>query len=256
MRHRHPSISWENLPRSKRNAQFIRIKNKVRLQAPWFGGLFATEDYVDGASWIDAWILSRKTPRFYNATLDSALSSYFGRCDELAEEAGNLLLPEDFRLFDQRWEKLPGGGSRLLPPPTSQIEAERRAFGGLTRFEWERQESDRLADSGDVFIKAFAELDFSYRFGVGLRATLPCDALGVAHIDAFAAQFLDRREPERFEIDVPISFPSSRRHQRRQANAVGENPADWAAPFGAARQERNELDACAAQAPARAPQSL
>jgi hypothetical protein len=238
---------WGDKSRRRRKAGFIRISNQIREQAPWLGGLFATDDYLHQAAWIDAWMTSRRRkPLLYNATFDSALSAYFSRCDELASEAALAKMPfsraED--LWVEQSHPLLGKIHALREAPPAQVDAQRRAFGGLTRFEWEDAESARLADSGDVWVLACSRLDPSYSFGVGLHATLPCDALSIEAVDAFAFDFFARAEPEFFELPTQFSYPNSRRGELRSANPLGAQLKDWAplANVGASRRERAELE--------------
>ena len=212
-----------------------------------------------GADSADAFLASEtRKPRIYNATLHSGLARYFSRCEKLAIAASLARLPlppistrsewdDQFGLWLSVWEE----------PSPKQIEDELRAFGGLTRSQWQRQEADRLANTGDVWVSPGWALDFNYDLGVGLVATLPCELLTVPDVHAFALDFFGRGEPDAFESPARLAWPGSARDRLEQSYKIARAPLrEWAPPFGLALRERQQLQAIAtahSNAPSMAP---
>jgi hypothetical protein len=228
---RPPKTQWSKRPRSEQKRAYIRLKNKLAEHSERLGGLFTTHDVVDGSSWADIYFVSRlHRHRIYNGTVDTALYAYFAECENQAWKRGEQLLGyEDFsigEIFAPRAD----GSFELAPDKPSVLEAERRAFGGLTRYEWIDVETDRLADSGDVYVLEGARLDFSYRYGVGLMGIVGSETLSVANIDAFVEEFLARGEATVDFYAVRQSFASKRRKEASSINAISSDPAEWAPP--------------------------
>lgn len=261
---------WGLRSRTVRKLAVIRLKNEIRANKPQLGGLFTTHDVIDLNSWADIEFLSRVDRlRLYNATIDTALYSYAGRCEELAWAHSEKILPLHERqpeMFKDLLVKDPATGHHTLADSKpAKIEREMRAFGGLRLYDWIEMEAARIADSGDVWVSPAARIDPSYRYGVGLMATVAHDALTIANLDAFVADFLSRGEKPYAIDSIKLSFPSSRLKESRSANAIGVDPKDWATPLerasaaqaALAREEREALEASSNPVPAaRKPRSL
>ena len=219
---------WGEHPRALRKLACIRLKNEIAAHAPFLGGAYTTHDVVVDASWADIYFLSNaRRGDLYNATVDTALYAYFTRCDELAGEASERALPYQHLGMRELFEKLPSGNYAMRDAPESHVEAERRAFDGLTRYQWIDKEAARLADSGDVWVHPRVEIDRSYSYGVGLMATLPTDILSISDLDRFVRDFWARGERPFAVESSPISYPSSRRSESRSSNAVEAHPSEW-----------------------------
>jgi hypothetical protein len=257
--------SWEHRTRAERKRCVIRIKNQIRSNTSQLGGLFTTHDVIDGNSWADIYFLStHHRMRIYNATIDTGLYAYAARCEDIAWKNSEKLLPpeeDEPESFKDLFVKEPGGNLYTLSEDKpSKIERERRALGGLRLYEWIDREKERLADAGDVFVSPSVRLDHSYRFGVGLMATLPAEFLSIQNLDQFVAEFRERGEKE-YRIDsIKLSYPSTRLKEASSVNAISLDPKEWASsmePTGAAqiamaREEREALSSAIADSTATA----
>lgn len=232
MPERYPSkTQWRDKSRSEQKRAYIRLKNKLCDHKDRLGGLFTTHDVVDGSSWADIYLVSRiHRNRIYNGTIDTALYAYFAECENQAWIRGEQKLAYENFSMKEAIVRGTDGSFALAPEKPSVLDAERRAFGGLTRYEWIDAETDRLADSGDIHVFEGARLDFSYCYGVGLMGIAAVDALSVAKIDAFVEEFLKRGETTQIFSPRKLSFPSSRRKEASSINAISSDPAEWAAP--------------------------
>lgn len=201
-RRRHPRakrIVWRQLARAQRKRRLIEVKNRIRNSAAYFRGLFHTSDSLSpGRGWIDLVFVSRKRPGdYYNVTLQTAFCEFSEALNDLAWEALDPALK--------------GHG------PTPQMAAamsEARA----------RLINEQAFSSHERF-----ELDFSYRAGIGLHATVNEPYLSPEAVERFVNAFLDGGEAQ-WRSDAPLSWPASALSDDMFVNPVGADPAeeDWA----------------------------
>lgn len=230
---RRAGARWEQRSRAARKRAFIGMKNKILAHAPQLGGMFTTSDVINNNSWADFYFLSKaRRVSFYNGTIDTALCRYFSLCEDQAWDNSERLLGFDPRegLVDLF---VPVAGTdyfTLATPKASTTEREKRAFGGLDRYDWMAQEQRRLAESGDIWVSPSVTLHFDYRFGLGLHAVVPDDVLSVSCIHDFVHDFLDRGEKPYELSSMRMSFPWSRKTDIHTCNSIELNPAVWANP--------------------------
>lgn len=236
---------WDKRSRAQRKRAAIRIKNDASRHRKHLGGLFTSHDVIDGSSWADIYFLSTlHRHRIYNCTIDTSLYAYFSTCEDKAWSNSELILPFEDEPVSDMFVKAENGLYSLAEPRPSRVAREKSAFGGLSRSDWIDKEKERLADSGEVFIHPKVELDFSYRYGVGLHATLPVEKLTVAVIDRFIEEFIASGETPYHRKDIALSFPSARSKEASSINALCDDPSQWAEgaeALGLSREEHDEL---------------
>lgn len=223
---------WMNRPRSQRKRALLSLRHRIAKEAPFLGGLFSTIDVLGaGVSWADISFLSQIRERgFYNVTIQTALYEFFELCE-------NRAIERSYQIYDNLLER------PLFNRRPEQIEREKAAFGGLTRHQWIDQEAARIAAEDDsVSVRAGAHLDFGYRHGVGLIATIDAPFIGIDEVERFIRDFRARGEIA-FRDGPPLRFDPSLSSQAHACNALAD-PSEWAGPTPAqqAARERELLD--------------
>ena len=164
----------------------FRVKRDILQAAPALGGLFYTHDYLHGKNgWIDCYFLGKNKFTFYNCALETARYAYKEAVSEAAWDAADELVHYDYDLIFRRTDK----------ESQRDTDASHSEFGGLTRFEWVKQEQRRLADTGRIQVFEKLSLHRNYRFGIGLHATIDVPYLTVDTINNFISQFLGDEKP-------------------------------------------------------------
>lgn len=224
--------NFEQRSRRVKKKMFIRLKNQLRNQRSYFGGLFCTYDVIsEGTSWADIRFVSKiHKNRFYNAVIDTAAYSYKEKLESLswsaAEEFFKSKAPEHLKncFYDDANET---SDPKLFDKIFSLC------FGGTKRTALYRWQNDWIAEQakkGAHPVKPHYKLDFKYRYGVGLHIVVDAPAITrQVIVDAIEA-FYEAGEVD-FSIDFELSFTQEQLKAVRSANAVSDNLATWAGPL-------------------------
>lgn len=232
--------SFEQRSRRERKKMFIKVKNKLRHQRQYFGGLFFTYDVIsEGTSWADISFISKlHKNRFYNAVIDTAAYFYKENLDSLsweaAEEHFKKNAPEHLQnnFYDEAHET-------IEPKVFEKVFA--HCFGGKARsalYRWQNGWVEEQAKKGSNPIKPHYKLDFTYRYGVGLHIVVDAPSITrqviVDAIEAFyAAGEVD------FSVDFELTFTPEQLKSVRNANAVSHDLSSWA---GALKEQVKAAD--------------
>lgn len=182
--------------RRRKTLRFF-LKRNIEKAAPALGGLFYTNDYLDGKNGlVDLYFLGKDNKTFYNVTLQTTFCEYKDKVNDIARDNAEVLVPIDHEAV---WERLCGRKTHNGVDPYGPHEA----FGGLSRFDWVEAESRVVADSGAVHIFEEVTLHYDYRYGIGLHATIDVPYLTVDTINNFIRRFLANNEkPYRSEVSI------------------------------------------------------
>lgn len=239
-RHHKPRTPWAQRPRRQRKSALIRLKNDIRANAKWLGGLFMTRDVINGNDWADVYFLSADGKDFYNATLETARCAYAERLMDAGFEYAESLAPmPDFAFGPVD----PATGCvELLPEPPNP------AFGGKNRYEVAKDKAAELASQGACPVFETIEIDRTYRYGIGLHATIDTPELTIESVSSFIESFLASGESP-FTGTRPITFSPDILDNRRIGNALSLDPSEWADSMEAELLSRDERTALESQTP-------
>lgn len=220
MVHRHKKHKpFGERPRRRRKQIYIRIKNDIRRAAPVLGGLFYTHDYLHGENgWVDCYFLGNGPLVVYNCALQTAKYAYKEAVSDAAWDAADKLVPRNYDLLS-RSKKDPQTGLWVLEPEPETTHAE---YGGLTRFQWLKEEERRIADAGCIQVFEEVTLHRDYACGIGLHATLNVEYLTADTINAFIRAFLAAGEKP-YRNAAPLTFKHAEiAHWGLESNAIVE----------------------------------
>lgn len=191
--------------RASKKRSYIDIKNRIRTTAPMFGGRFTTHQLIHGENgWLDLYFLGAKSPVFYNVTLETTRCAYRAKVRRHAMALSYRLVPErapdciDLAQFN------PVSGLYESPPA---VHMQYSQFGGLTRYDWEDAQLERLANEGTIQVRENWTLHPDYAFGIGLHATIDAPYLTMANIEAFIDRFL--KHPAPYRSGQPLTYSYS-----------------------------------------------
>ena len=211
--------TWAEHSRKRQKDQWIRLKNQIRLNKKWLGGLFFSYDVIGQNSWVDIYFLSKKKRGvFYNVTLETTHYAYFEGLREKAYALAEQKVAYPDRLWGER--DLKTGYTTLLPEKKSA------GFGGLTRYEWANQRVKEMADAQLHPVGTQIQIDTSYRYGVGLHGTIGAKHLSIQTIIDFIEDFWAHGEKDELGART-FSYRFDEFKEVRSSNALAD-PVEWA----------------------------
>jgi len=171
------------------------------------GQLFSTIDDGEEFHWIDIEFVSKIDPKgtFYNCALETTRYAFEEKCRDLAFDNAERVHPVEFSWVD------PSKGNDNKP-----------LWNGLTYFEFCNQETTRLMDSGEVFVRPEIRKKRNYKWGVGLIGVIDEPILNVGTIIEFIHHFWGMGEPDFFQ-GCPVTFKSSDIQQGLKANKIKDS---------------------------------
>lgn len=187
-----------DLARHRRREKCLKIKNDLRHGVNC-GKNFVTMYDLSASpdhGWMDIYFLSKKDPAIlYVAALVSSLMELSEKIDEKAYDEHEELFPD----YDQEltFEKFDKNLSILVWGKKSMPEHD--------RYGWVKNRKAELAKEALPPIYENVRLDYSYRSGIGLHATLKQETFTKEDIDAFIEDFWANGEKE-YIADTPIVF--------------------------------------------------
>jgi hypothetical protein len=183
--HRKKRKHYGSLSLRRQKQMHFNVKRDILRVAPALGGLFFTHDYLHGKNgWIDCYFLGKNKYTFYNCALETTGYAYKEAVSSAAWDVADELLAYDYdSIFSKDKER------------QSHANAKYAEFGGLTRFEWVKQEERRLANARNIHVFEKLSLHYNYSFGIGLHATIDVPYLTVDTINNFIYQFLEDEKP-------------------------------------------------------------
>jgi len=196
---RHKKKTFTQLTSRRRKTIRYFLKRDINEAASVLGGLFYTNDYLDGKNGlVDLYFLGNNNKTFYNVTLQTTRCEYKDKAHKVARNNANKLIPID---YTDVWDRLDG------KKPSSGIDpyGPHEAFGGLRRLDWIDAETRVIANSGTIQVFEEATLHYNYRCGIGLHATIDVPYLTVDTINSFIRRFLAGGE-QAYRIDNAISY--------------------------------------------------
>ncbi|MBX9879562.1 MAG: hypothetical protein K2Y22_13960 [Candidatus Obscuribacterales bacterium] len=193
--------TFTQLTARRRKTKRFFLKRNIDKAAPALGGLFFTNDYLDGKNGlVDLFFLGRGNKTFYNVTLQTTRCDYKDKVHHIARDNADKLVPVD---YDAVWDRLAGKKVKGVDPYGPH-----EAFGGLRRLDWIDAESRVVADAGTVQVFEEVSLHYDYRYGIGLHATIDVPYLTVDTINTFIRAFLANGE-KAYRIEKPISYKAA-----------------------------------------------
>lgn len=199
---RHKKKTFTQLTSRRRKTMRYFLKRNIDKAASVLGGLFYTNDYLDGKNGlVDLYFLGKDNKTFYNVTLQTTRCEYKDKARDIARDNANKLVPVD---YNDVWDRLSGKKPSDGVDPYGPHEA----FGGLRRYDWIDTETRIVADAGSIHVFEEATLHYDYRCGIGLHATIDVTYLTIDTINNFIRDFLGNGA-KAYRIDKPISYKAS-----------------------------------------------
>lgn len=223
------------------------MKNRLREEAEFLGGLFSTHDILgEQTAWADFYCLSRRRGVLYNGIIETAKYRYAEMADSQAWDESELILPSP-DLFEGSYRDASGN---LVIPSRSEPQ---EAFGGIPRLQWIRRRAAEIADARTLSVCESVEIDPSYGYGIGLHVCLDVPSITIEAVESFVQDFLARGEAP-WRGAAPLSWPASEIRFGLNSNALA-SPSEWAESRKPAQAALSESEALSLSLPAAAPNS-
>lgn len=187
---------WISGTRKERNRSYIKMKGRVDKEIKTKGRLFWTDHYLnskdtdgqeyvnENCAWIDLYFMSKQHRIFYNVALTTVNMTAYDEISQHEEIYKDDNKPTLFHTSTP--STVPGFKKWNLTP---------EAKGYFERTDARRKRFiEFVKEKCDVIIHDSITMDFNYRSGVGLHATLNVDNLTEENINEWIQKFWDNGE--------------------------------------------------------------
>lgn len=186
------------LSRNKRGDIVTMVKGRISKNSPYYGGKFTSHlvlDTVDDAQWFDFLFTGRDRTIFWNAYIETAKSEFNTKISDMAHDRVlDQLSPDEFSSYVKfefepcEWSNT-GKATLYKMKPKPEVRYEK--FGGLTVMEqMKKVENDILNNEPPDIYERF-ELNYSYKFGIGLTMIVDVDKIDKSVIESAIDKFLE-----------------------------------------------------------------
>lgn len=193
---------------------------KHRIAAGKYRNFHSHDILTDGVSWCDVDFLGRDKFTFWNATLETTAYSRHAKIDSAAfNQAYDALTPEEHALRP-KWTFKPVAGKPGFSEIVFGKEPAFEKFEGRTFQEQVRHLEGVL----DFPVFESIEVDRSYRFGIGLHATIDAPLLTVEIIESFVDMFVEQDRENIYEhgaswtSDRPAKYADAKVYESNSIN--------------------------------------
>lgn len=207
--------------RQYHKSNYINVKNIIHQSKDTLGGLFDSDDDINGdTQWVDFVFISKKERIFWNAEIITTRIAFRDKIRDVAFTQLDEILGNDWH---QKYPLFKEGEQTSHHSEKTWIPEEEKfipELEGLTWPQWLNKREKELADSGKYFVNESIAIDKHYKYGRGLHIIKNVESISIDTINSFISEFL--KDGERAsQANEPFTFSSDSFQWDKELNASG-----------------------------------
>jgi hypothetical protein len=191
-----------SLPRHKRNDVFIKLKGEIKREVKSYSGMFTSPLVLDESresQWCDFYFLGLDKFTIWNAEIITAKQALDDAVSDLAySRTFEMLTPEELdvecKIEYEPADRCSKTGKLLTYRMIRREPKHYAKFGGLTFSEQKQKLKSEIIEKTPPTIYESFQIDFSYRYGIGLEIVLDADAIHRKEIEQAIMKFRELGE--------------------------------------------------------------
>jgi len=187
------------LSQRKRRELYVRLRWKIRCEAPLYGGRFTSrlvmeEDRPDLYNqWFDFYFLGRDRYTIWNASICTARLAFWDAVTDLALDRTFAKLTPEEQEEENKFERVLShykNGQRYYTLKENPERTYDKLNGLSLREYWEKLENEIARNEPPVIYESF-RLDTSYRYGIGLYIVIDAGSINRMVIEQAIDRFYE-----------------------------------------------------------------